>query len=473
MRTHLLLGLALLAHVLHAQVTDTARPHSSAIISGNVRDSIAHTPLGGSTVQLIAAENQASFARTAVADSLGRFAIADVPDGRYVLGFFHPLLDSLGVEPPTREVRIEGQQSVHVDLATPSAVRLRTTICGPNAASDSIGLIVGNVHDARDGTPVAHASVFGEWTELSVVRGGLVRSVPRLTAVTGDNGWFAMCNVPSAGSMTLMAARGGDSTDILEVQVPATGFLRRELYLGGAQTVVVADTTKRSDTLTLAPRRIRHGNGRLSGTVVSAVDNRPLGNAAVSIVDGPTARADDQGAWTITDAPVGSRMLEVRAVGFYPLKRPVNIIVGAPPVRITLSTLEAVLDTVRITASPFHGRDINEFYQRRKRGIGKFLTPDDIAKRGVIATSDVFRTVPGVHLERNGGGGDTIYMRGAFGWCVPTVYINGGGMDIGPAEIDDFVSPKQVAGIEIYHEDVPPQFQRGISGCGSIVIWTK
>ncbi|HET7612656.1 MAG TPA: carboxypeptidase regulatory-like domain-containing protein [Gemmatimonadaceae bacterium] len=473
MRSHLLLGLALLAHVLHAQVTDTARRQSSAVISGSVRDSIAHAPLAGATVQLIAADNQANFARTAVADSLGRYAIADVPDGRYVLGFFHPLLDSLGVEPPTREVRINGQQAVHVDLATPSAVRLRTTICGPRAASDSIGLIVGTVHDARDGNPVARAAVFGEWTELSLVHGGLVRSVPRLVAVTGDNGWFAMCNVPSAGSMTLMAAHDADSTDMIEVEVPATGFLRRELYLGAAQTVVAADTAKRPDTLTLAPRRVRRGNGRLSGTVVSAVGGRPLGNAVVSVVDGPTTRADDQGAWTITDAPGGSRMLEVRAVGFYPLKRPVNIIPGAPPVRITLSTLEAVLDTVRITANPLHGRDINEFYQRRRRGIGKFLTPEDIANRGVITTSDVFRTVSGVQLERNGNGEDAIYMRGAFGWCKPTVFINGAGMDIGPDEIDDFVHPKEVAGIEIYHEDAPPQFQRGLSGCGSIVIWTR
>jgi len=472
MRTLLLFAVALVARIVDAQVTAT-QPTSGAVISGLVRDSIAHTPLAGATVQLVSAENPESFARTTVADSLGRFLIAAVPDGRYVLGFFHPMLDSLGVEPPTREVRIEGQQPAHVDLATPSAMRLRTTICGQRAASDSVGLIVGTVHDARDGTPVPRATVYGQWTELSVVRGGLVRSVPRLVAVTGDNGWFAMCNVPSAGSMTLMAAHDADSTDMIEIEVPATGFARRELYLGEAQTVIAEDTIKRPDSLTLAPRRIRHGNGRLSGTVVAAVGNRPLGNAVVSIVDGPTTHADDQGAWTITDAPVGSRMLEVRALGFYPLKRPVNIVAGAPPVRLTLSTLEAVLDTVRITASPFHGRDINAFYQRRKSGMGRYLTPEDIANRGVVVTSDVFRSIPGLRMERVGFGGDTILMRGAFGLCVPDVYINGARMELGPDDIDSWVQPKQIAGIEIYTESAPPQFQRGLSGCGSIVIWTK
>jgi len=473
MRLHLVLGLALAVRLLHAQVTET-RAGSGAVISGLVRDSIAHTPLAGATVQLIAAENQANYARTAVADSLGRFAIAGVPDGRYVLGFFHPILDSLGVEPPTREVRVEGQQPVRVDLATPSAMRLRTTICGQRAASDSVGLIVGTVHDARDGNPVARATVFGEWTELSLVRGGLVRTVPRLVAVTGDNGWFAMCNVPSAGSMTLMAAHDADSTDMIEIDVPATGFLRRELYLGPAQTTVATDTVKRPDSLALAPHRIRHGDGRLSGTVVSAVGNRPLGNAVVSIVDGPTTHADDNGVWTITDAPVGSRMLEVRALGFYPLKRQVNVMAGAPPVRITLSTLEAVLDTVRIIASPLHGRDINAFYQRRRSGTGRYLTPDDIAKRGGVVLSDVFRTVPGLQVYPGEFGGDTVVMRGSYGLCAPAYFIDGFYMDLTPDELNDWVRLNRIAGIEIYTgENAPPQFQRGMSGCGSIVIWTK
>ena len=474
MRTYLLLGLGVVAPVVHAQVTEATRSGATAVISGLVRDSIAHTPLRAATVELIAADDQASSARTTVSDSLGRFTMPGVPDGRYFLGFFHPMLDSLGVEPPTREVRIESQQSVRADLATPSAARLRTTICGQRAASDSIGLIVGTVHDARDGNPVPRATVFGEWTELSVVHGGLVRRVPRLVAVTGDNGWFAMCNVPSGGSMTLMAARDADSTDMIEIDVPASGFLRRELYLGPAQTTIATDTAKRPDNLGPAPRRVRRGDGRLSGMVVAAIGSRPLGNAVVSIVDGPMTRADDSGAWTITDAPAGSRMLEVRAVGFYPLKRPVNIIAGAPPVRAELSTLEAVLDTVRITARPSHVRDINAFYQRRRSGTGRYLTSDDIAKRGALVLSDVLRIVPGLQVYRAGLGGDTILMRGAFGECAPAFYINGFYMDLSPDEVEDWVRVKEIAGIEVYSGDnAPPQFQRGLSGCGSIVIWTK
>ena len=44
-------------------------------------------------------------------------------------------------------------------------------------------------------------------------------------------------------------------------------------------------------------------------------------------------------------------MLEVRALGYYPDRRQVNVVDNGPPVRVTLSTLRAVLDTVRIRAT--------------------------------------------------------------------------------------------------------------------------
>ena len=41
-------------------------------------------------------------------------------------------------------------------------------------------------------------------------------------------------------------------------------------------------------------------------------------------------------------------------------------------------------------------------------------------------------------------------------------------------EIDDLVPPEHIAGIEVYSEaSAPVQYQNGMKGCGSIVIWTK
>jgi hypothetical protein len=482
MRLRPFLVLALLAPMARAQTPDATH---GATITGVVYDSVAHLPLAGAMVQLVAADPQARFGRTSIADSLGRFTLGGVPDGRYNLGFYHPVLDSLGVEPPPREVKVEGQRSMRADLAIPSPARLRAAICGAQSAQDSSGVVVGIVRDAQDGAPAAGASVTGEWVEFSLSAAGIVRKVPRLVATTRESGWFAMCGVPSAGTVALTASRGADSTDLIELSMPSDGFLRRELYLGASRTVVAGDTA-RADSLALAPRRVHVGQGRLSGTVVTLAEGRPLAGAQVGIFEGPQTRANERGEWTLANLPAGSRMLEVRAVGYYPDRRPVHVVAAAPPVRVALSTLKAVLDTVKVTAARLVDRE-RGFVERQRSGVGHYLTSSDVARRASVNTSDVFARIPGLRVEPDQTGVERrILMRGSasagldgqgasMGWCQPTVFLDGFRLDnITSSDIDDWAKPDQVAGIEVYTAGtVPAQFQAGLSGCGAIVIWSK
>jgi hypothetical protein len=476
MRLVSILLVVVLARPGVAQSRDSTQRAPGTTVSGIVHDSIGRLPLSGATVQLLAADSLASIVRTTVSDSLGRFTLGDVPDGRYRLGFLHPMLDSLGVDPPLRAVHVDGRRPVRADLGIPSPARLRAAICGSGSAPDSGAVLVGVVRDARDRAPAAGVKVVGEWLELSLRAEGVVRRTPRLVATTGDNGWFAMCNVPRAGTMMLIASRDADSTDLVEVQVPADGFLRRELYLGGARAVVVTgDTTPRADTLAPPLGSRRTGDGRLSGKVVAAVGGRPVASALISISGGPQSRANDQGEWRLAGVPLGTRMLEVRAVGYYPERRAVDVVAGAPPIRTALSTMKAVLDTVRVTASR-QNRNMIGFAERRRSGVGRYLTPEDIARRQPVVTSDLFRMVPGLRVDRTPIGDTEINMRGTFAErCSPAVYIDGNYMRIlGAADIDDWVGPEEVAGIEIYAAGtVPQQFQPGLNGCGSIVIWTR
>jgi hypothetical protein len=42
------------------------------------------------------------------------------------------------------------------------------------------------------------------------------------------------------------------------------------------------------------------------------------------------------------------------------------------------------------------------------------------------------------------------------------------------SDIDTWVKPSEIAGIEVYSGTmVPGEFQEGLRGCGSIVIWTR
>lgn len=455
-----------------AQTADTIARAPGTTVTGIVFDSIASAPLSGATVQLVGASNSARAARTTISDSLGRFTLDSVPPGQYSLGFFDPVLESLGIDPPLRELSISGERRLRSDLAIPSPGRFRQAVCG-STTSPPGAVVVGIVRDARDLSAVGGATVTGEWLELTFTHQGMVRNVPRLTATTADNGWFAMCDVPSPGTIILRANRSADSVDVMEVQVPANGVLREEFYLGPAPAL---STTRPADSASPPSQRLRTGDGHLSGTVVAAEGGRPLPGARVGIVSGPQTRANERGEWTLGNAPPGTRMLDVRAVGYYPERRAVNVIVGAPPVNVALSTLRAVLDTIKVSASRL-AYDRSGFQDRRRTGAGRYLAAEDIARREGVFTSGIFRTVPGIAVERDSNGTAIIAMRGPFGYCSPTIFLDGMRM---PAftgdDIDDWISPKDVAGIEIYSEsNAPAQFRdlTKMDVCGSIVIWRK
>jgi hypothetical protein len=39
--------------------------------------------------------------------------------------------------------------------------------------------------------------------------------------------------------------------------------------------------------------------------------------------------------------------------------------------------------------------------------------------------------------------------------------------------LDGWLRPTDISSIEVYPDAPPPQFQVALSGCGSVVIWTK
>lgn len=453
-----------------AQTADSIVHPSGTTVTGVVRDSIGQAPLAGAIVQLVGVEPSARVARATTTDSLGRFVLDGVPAGRYSLGFFHPVLESLGIEPPVRDLFLLGQGVAIGDLATPSPARFREAVCGTTDGEPG-AVVVGVVRDPRDHSVTPSVTVTAEWLEVTISRKGMAARIPHLIATTAENGWFALCNVPGPGTMTLRAVRSRDSTDLLEVEVAQQEVLREDLYLPTRRS---ADTASRE-----RPGLARAGDGVLRGTVVSASDGQPLPGSRVGIFAGPQVRTGATGEWTIGNAPLGTRMLEARAVGYYPQRRLVNVIAGAPPIRIALSTLRAVLDTIKISATLVRP-DQSGFQERSRTGAGTYLTSEDVLRRASSATSDIFRTIPSVTLELDPSDGVTrhISMRGSFGRCEPTIFLDGVRMPQFTADdIDEWLSPKEVAGVEIYSEASAPgefrDFTRTDDICGSIVIWKK
>ncbi len=461
MNTHLLRlfpmsSLLCFAIFVGAQPSDAQQNTAHTAISGVVYDSTGHTPLDGATVQLVSADGSGHFARSTESDSLGHFVIADVPAGRYSVGFFHPALETLGIEPPLSGITVGGEKTLRLDLGTPGVSRYREVVCGLGYATRPGAILVGVVREARDLSAVSGASVTAQWMEMTFSKGGTLRKFPTAGAKTAPNGWFALCDLPSPGSISLLATRGADSLERVDVDVPETGVIRKELYF--AAPTLAAD-------------------GRLSGTVRAADGGRPVVGAKVAISGGPETRTNERGEWALVAAPSGTRVMEVRAIGFYPERRPVNVIADAPPVRVALSTMRAVLDTIKVSASRV-AYDKSGFTERKRSGVGKYLTQRDIEVRGGVVASDIFRAVPGLTVERSADSGEpVISMRGAFGYCSPTVFLNGARLpNIEAGDIDIIVNLKDIRAVEIYSESsVPGEFKdfTRMDPCGSIVIWRR
>jgi hypothetical protein len=441
-----------------------------AMVSGTVRDSIARAPLASARVQLVAADDPSRFGRVVVTDSLGRFRIDSVPDGRYTIGFFHSLLDSLAIEPPLRQVVVRDGLPVVAHLATPSPARLRAAFCDAQQM-DSTGVVVGVLRDARDRSAAPGVNVLAEWLNVSLVGGSVSRDVSRMETTTRETGWFVLCNVPRTGTLALSASRGADSVDRVDVTIPRGGFVRRDLYLGTGRGVVSTGSDSAA--------RVRTGDGALRGTVVALVDQTPIGGALVRMVDGPQTRSNDRGEWTLDNLPLGTRTLEVRAISFLPERRAVDVVGDAAPVTVVMSSVRAVLDTVRVAAMRRDARDMQEFEDRRQMGLGKFITVDEIAKQKPFYTTDLFKTIPGMRVQRAALGNGFIEVRAGVltsqTWCSPSVYLDE--RYVGILDIDDIntmISPADITGIEIYAGlSAPARFQRGVGDCGAIVIWSN
>ena len=476
MRPVSLLLVAVLGQLAVAQTPSSTARTADVTVSGFVHDSIARVPLAGAMVQLVSSDSIGRFGRTVYSDSIGGFVVSNVPPGSYTLGFYHSVLDSLGVEPPLRRVTVDGSKPVRIDLATPSPSRLRAAVCGPQSGSGA--LLVGVVRDAKSGAPVGGATVSGQWMELSFKRDGIAQRMPRIVATTRNNGWFSMCDVPSPGTMTLSAAHDSDSTDVIEIQIADASFVRRELYLGPTHTVAAGERSERYGIYAPLDRRVKVGDGRIAGTVVRSSDGGPLEGAQVVIDGGLDTHANERGEWKFENAPIGSRMIEVRKVGYYPERRRIDVLANSSPVRISLSTLKTVLDTVKIRASRMgYTRDRLGFQNRRHTGLGRYVTPEDIAKQSPTVTSELFRNMPGVRLVYDPQSLETTFtVRGNRSeWCEPSVYLDGLHVSgVTGGALDVWVHPDEIAGIEVYAGlGTPIEYQDGENACGAILIWTK
>lgn len=420
---------------------------SRSEVGGTVYDSLAHAPLGGAQVQMIErAHPEAIYSATS--DAKGRYVIGALAPGSYLIGFQHVRLDSLGLEMPTRMVEIRAHERAKADLAIPSSASINTVACGRSGASDSTGLVIGILSDARTGEVFVTGAVQASWQEIVLQKGRLDTRDQHVSATVSPTGWFALCGVPAGIDVLARAFRGADSSGFVTMNVPIAGLTRRDFRIGGTASI--------------------HG-------IVRNDRQSPLRHAKIAV--GGTDRAtfsDSSGTFHLTGIPAGSQTIELRALGYMPETRAVELTPDSDTsFTVALTSVQRVLDTIQVVATRLYNADGNGFLKRKRRGFGTFIDEEEIARRKAIDLYSMLFTVPTVRITHSGFG-RSITMRGISGQCVPALFLNGARMTSDLLEdLDLLARPEEIGGIEVYSAGNAPAEFYSFEGCGSVVIWTR
>lgn len=487
--------------------TATSADTTPVVVVGTVYDSVEHAPLAGALVQLVDPQH-ASRAYNATTDARGAFTMPSVVPGRYAAGFYHPSLEALGLEPPLTGVDVKPGHPTSVALVVPGGSRISAAVCGERAPTDTSGALVGVVRDADSGTPLAGATVDVTWLETRIDSHGIQQLQQHVPAKTREDGGYVICGLPN-DRVLASADSGLHRSGVVEVVIPTGSLARRDFTVAGPESAV---DTPVDSTLGARSTIVLRGKARLAG-VVRKPDGTPMSGARVTVPgSGLSATTAANGSFSITGLPAGTFSAQARAIGFSPVTATVDLASArTDSVTITLADRAATsLAPVTVYGNRPHTFEaMTEFAARRRQGFGHYLLPADL--KNSITVTDALKRVPGLQVVSTATG-TAIYGRGgcdrAGGCgepsCRPAVFLDGNRLpnEVGrtfpadptlsvapemgssitttppgdPPDIDRYIDPAQVLGIEVYGAaGAPAEYQTfdGAAACGVILIWSR
>jgi len=184
----------------------------------------------------------------------------------------------------------------------PDSIGLFTFRSGGGTVEDTKSVLV-RVHDSNCGGGVPVGWIQGTVTDATTgqsVAGARVTAAG-ISAVTGDDGVYTLNDVP-AGQQTLSAS--------------ADGFAPAQV------TVNVISGQVLTQNITLLPLK-----GTIRGVVINAVNNQPIAGATIEIKGTSiSATSGGDGAYVLSNAPVGSQTVTASASNFDATQATVTVV---------------------------------------------------------------------------------------------------------------------------------------------------
>jgi hypothetical protein len=219
------------------------------------------------------------------------------------------------------------------------------------------------------------------------------------------------------------------------------------------------------------------------GHLLDAESAAPITAATVSLVDARgqvarTAITDDAGAFSIPVPFTGRYHLRAERLGYAAVESvPFHLMAGDSMLVELRMGVEAVpLAPLEVKAAARRSvldRNLDEFYERQRRGWGTYWTPADIERLGTVSVVNLLQMSRGVRIEYSRGR-PLVRMRATGGRsCTPTVYLDGHRWPF--ADLESVVPAGAVRAMEVYGRamEVPGEYS-SVQGwnCGAVLIWT-
>jgi len=225
--------------------------------------------------------------------------------------------------------------------------------------------------------------------------------------------------------------------------------------------------------------QVRASGGVLDGVVTDSNLVR-LAGATVSIAGTTTeVTTDERGHFRISGIPSGRVMLMIRRIGYVSLPSVLEIVAGdTPRSSFALDRVVPALDTVVVEARKPDDA-LSEFEQRRRVGLGQFMTREQIEKLHFVETATYLLTFQSTQLV----GGTLLNRRDYPARRCPYQFFLDGVLVNTPNVIADLPRPAELQGIEVYSGPalIPLQYKpvgdgagrMGGGSCGVVLLWTR
>ena len=209
----------------------------------------------------------------------------------------------------------------------------------------------------------------------------------------------------------------------------------------------------------------------VAGIVVDSLTGQPVVSVEVYVA-GEIATLTDQGGRFRLRVARHQPFIILRRIGYR--RRTVSVQLGETRPRVDIGTvwfapMYFALDTLQVEADLVRDHPaLTAFYQRRRSGLGQYITAQQIWKRNPTMASELLRSIAGVTLRCGTGSCTPMTSRGGR-WCPMKVMLDG--MPTSAAQLD-LIPPNWIAGIEVYRSPTFTPIELGSSNCGTVAVWT-